>query len=137
MNINIQVDTQEEFQQLLEALRDLPFMDKVKLTVATPEDFIPRAVKSRVLNVLPGAELLLFGSRARGDASKHSDWDFLVLTDQPATKAERRQVMDSVMELELARGCEIQVVYRTRAAYAREGEVAGLVGNVVREGIVV
>ena len=30
-----------------------------------------------------GSSLLLYGSRARGDAGKDSDWDLLILLDKP------------------------------------------------------
>ena len=30
-----------------------------------------------------GAKVILFGSQARGDAHKDSDWDLLILLDQP------------------------------------------------------
>ena len=30
-----------------------------------------------------GSSLLLYGSRARGDAGKNSDWDLLILLDKP------------------------------------------------------
>ena len=33
------------------------------------------------------AKVILFGSRARGDASQDSDWDFLVLTDRKDAEA--------------------------------------------------
>ncbi len=41
---------------------------------------IAQAVKRIVLEFDPGAEVILYGSRARGDAEPDSDWDFLVLT---------------------------------------------------------
>lgn len=40
-------------------------------------------IRSLGKKVLPyGGQLVLFGSRARGDYNKHSDWDLLVLLDK-------------------------------------------------------
>ncbi len=51
----------------------------------THENEILEQLKLKVKQTLPqGAKLLLFGSRARGDASAESDWDFLLLLDKPA-----------------------------------------------------
>ena len=42
---------------------------------------IAQNVKAVVKSVDPLAITILFGSRARGDASVESDWDFLVLSN--------------------------------------------------------
>jgi uncharacterized protein len=39
-------------------------------------------IKAQIHAVEPTAELILYGSRARGDAKENSDWDFLILTDK-------------------------------------------------------
>ena len=46
------------------------------------------AILDKVRGIMPtilpeGANLSLFGSRARGDATAESDWDFLLLLDKP------------------------------------------------------
>lgn len=42
-----------------------------------------QSIRSKAQEVLPsGATLLLFGSRARGEANEESDWDLLVLLDK-------------------------------------------------------
>ena len=38
-------------------------------------------VKQAVHEVEPAADIVLYGSRARGDAHAESDWDFLILLD--------------------------------------------------------
>ena len=35
-----------------------------------------------------GSSLLLYGSRARGDAREDSDWDLLILLDKPRLEAD-------------------------------------------------
>lgn len=40
------------------------------------------SIKTVVLSVLPDARVFLFGSRARGDFNRHSDYDVLVITKE-------------------------------------------------------
>lgn len=34
-------------------------------------------VAKKIRSIVRDADIILFGSRVRGDAEKHSDWDFL------------------------------------------------------------
>ena len=45
-------------------------------------DKILEAIKRAVIKNAPEAEIILFGSRARGDARPDSDWDILILVDR-------------------------------------------------------
>lgn len=48
------------------------------------DGIILEKVRRAIPGLIPeGAKLSLFGSRARGDASSESDWDFLLLLDKP------------------------------------------------------
>ena len=50
----------------------------------TNREEIISKVRSVADNILPSDVLLvLFGSRARGEATQESDWDFLMLLDKP------------------------------------------------------
>ena len=46
------------------------------------KDSLLREIKKRVQKVAPGAEVYLYGSRARGEENSESDWDILILVDK-------------------------------------------------------
>jgi len=62
---------------------------------------IAEAVKAAVREFDPTAEVVLFGSRARGDARKDSDYDFLVLFNLPIDYHFKTNVLDKIYEIEL------------------------------------
>ena len=60
---------------------------------------IASRVKTIALSILPDADVILYGSRARGDERFDSDWDFLILTDESVTVAleeKVRRIMDKL-----------------------------------------
>lgn len=52
----------------------------------------------------PDAEVILYGSRARGDANAESDWDFLVLVDGPVDEERKNAIRHRLYEIEWACG---------------------------------
>lgn len=42
-----------------------------------------QSIKVILHSVAPDGKVILFGSRARGDAREDSDWDLLILLDKP------------------------------------------------------
>jgi uncharacterized protein len=65
------------------------------------KEYILSVVKKRIRAVDPNARILLFGSRARKDASPDSDWDFLILTDFEVDRILRNRIYDELFETEL------------------------------------
>ena len=55
----------------------------------------------------PNSSLLLYGSRARGDAQEGSDWDLLILLDKPHLVADDYDVTYPFRELGWTLGEEI------------------------------
>ena len=51
----------------------------------TMKDQIHHTIKSMVNSFLPNAQVLLFGSRARGDSAIDSDYDLLIITQDTFT----------------------------------------------------
>lgn len=50
----------------------------------------------------PVAQVILFGSRARGEGGSESDLDLLVLTTRPLDWRERGQIVDALFDVELS-----------------------------------
>jgi len=55
-------------------------------------DKLIASVKEAVYEISPNADIILFGSRSRGDYTEESDWDFLILIDQEATEALKQRI---------------------------------------------
>jgi len=66
------------------------------------ENSIQQLVKNAVLQIDPEAEVYLFGSRARGDADKFSDWDVLILSSLPVNEKVKELFRNKILEVELA-----------------------------------
>ena len=63
----------------------LPRMPEIASVCFAVEDELthPIGIASAVQALAPGAEIILYGSHARGTAHVDSDWDFLILLPAP------------------------------------------------------
>jgi uncharacterized protein len=74
-----------------------------------------KQVKQEILRLDPEAEVILFGSRARGDYREDSDWDFLVLLGQPLDASLKALILERLYELELTSGEVISALIHAKA----------------------
>lgn len=76
-----------------------------------------RRIKETVVALSPGAEVILYGSRARGDAQPDSDWDVLILTEEDITRPEIETIADALYDIELDTGTVIVPIVRSRSEW--------------------
>ena len=65
---------------------------------------IVKEAKAAIQSVEPEAEVLLFGSRARGEAHEESDFDLLVVTPEHVTFSARDPYYAPIIDLEMQHG---------------------------------
>ena len=81
-------------------------------------------------------QVILFGSRARGDAEPDSDMDVLVVLDEPRTREARDVVSDSAWEAGFDAGVVVASVVFTREEWENGPEYYSPFAEAVRsEGI--
>ena len=77
-------------------------------------------IRHAVHEVEPEAEIILYGSRSRGDALSESDWDFLVLVDGPIDDERTDRVRHRLYEIEWESGEVISSIVRDREEWNSE-----------------
>ena len=92
--------------------------------------------RRRAEAALPGrvVRVVLFGSRARGNAEPDSDWDVAVFVTGTATPADRRALADAAYDLLVESGVFIQPVV---LAFARFEEDTLFLRRIQNEGVAV
>jgi len=71
-------------------------------------------IKKRVLEIEPQAAIILYGSRARGEAAAESDWDLLILLDGSVNDARADNIRHKLYEIEWKHDAVISSVIRSR-----------------------
>ena len=95
-------------------------------------------IKRSLKETAPDAEVILYGSEARGDARPDSDIDLLIIVDkEQLTYAETSKITDPLYELELQGDCSVFIsplVYTRQQWYGRPFRTPFYI-NVMNEGI--
>jgi predicted nucleotidyltransferase len=80
-------------------------------------DQLKYQIKKSIKNIDPNANIYLFGSKARGDDSQTSDWDFLILTSIEATEETKKRIRASLIDAELESEQVISTIIHSKASW--------------------
>jgi len=79
----------------------------------TDADLLQRC-KRAVTKVAADADVILYGSRARDDANKDSDYDILIIVNGPVDMALKKEILSNVYPLELETGAVLTLIVYNR-----------------------
>lgn len=96
---------------------------------------IPKTIKEEVNKIAQGSDVILFGSRARDDFKKNSDWDFLILLKQSKSiRLEKEKIQERLYEIELDTGEVISSIVHLKSEWENRS-VMPIYQTVKKEGI--
>lgn len=96
---------------------------------------IRQLIRKNVNEIDHNAEIILYGSRARGDERMDSDWDILVLTDYAVNIEKERIFRDKLYDLELETGEPISVFIFSKNDWKYKQRITPFYKSVTTEGI--
>ncbi len=99
------------------------------------KDFLLQ-LKKAVLSYDDKAQLILFGSRARGDFKQDSDWDILILTPHVVDADYRNNLTDLIFDTELKYAQQVSTLVINQTSW-EEWEILPLYKNIQKEGVLV
>ncbi|OKH18803.1 hypothetical protein NIES208_04740 [[Limnothrix rosea] IAM M-220] len=77
------------------------------------KEFLQR-ITQEVESISPNAEVFLYGSRARGDATEESDWDLLILVDGKVNQQLTDNIRHHLYEIEWETDTVVSSIIRSK-----------------------
>ena len=97
--------------------------------------YISNLIRLNIMEIDPDAQIILYGSRARGDERSDSDWDILVLTDYPVDIKKESVFRDHLYNLELETGEPFSIFVYSKTDWNTKQSVTPFYYNVTNHGI--
>lgn len=96
---------------------------------------ISTLIKHAIGKIDSRAQIILYGSRARGTERADSDWDILILTDYPIDILKERKFRNILYDLELETGEPFSVFVYSKIEWKTKQKITPFYVNVTNEGI--
>ena len=94
-------------------------------------------IKDSLLQLDEKGQIILFGSRARGNSNLESDWDILFLTSHNVDVNLRKKIAKNILQIELDENIAIQVLPKNKIEWETKYAITPLYKNIKKEGIAI
>ena len=99
---------------------------------------IIQLIRQKVNEIDNTAEVILYGSRARGDNKRDSDWDVMILLKQKNVDKKVEQTFrHHLLDLELEIGVPISVFVYSKNDWEGKYSITPLFRSIKKEGIII
>jgi predicted nucleotidyltransferase len=106
-------------------------------TGAEEEKILLTRCRTAIESIDPSAGVILYGSRARGDAKPESDYDLLILTDGETTLRREDTFRRQLFPIELETGAVLTVILVSRKNWnSALYSAMPFYQNVVKDGVI-
>jgi len=92
-------------------------------------------IRNEIKSIDPTAKVILFGSRARGDARQDSDWDILILIRDTVTIEKERAFRYKLFDLELETGEVFSTFVYNTDTWNKKHKITPFYKSIKQEGI--
>jgi uncharacterized protein len=99
------------------------------------DNHIAERIRETINVVDSKAQVIIFGSRARGDSKKESDWDILILTDYPVSADIENVFRNTLFDLEIESGEVFSTFVYQKKDWNTRHKVTPLYRNIKKEGV--
>jgi len=106
--------------------------------MARRKQHIIQLIRQKVNELDNTAEVILYGSRARGDNKRDSDWDVMILLNRKDVDKKVEQVFrHHLLDIELEIGVPVSVFVYSKSDWEGKYSITPLFKSIKKEGILI
>ena len=99
------------------------------------KNIVLKMIKKQVRDIDPSAEIILYGSRARGDNRPDSVWDILILLDSKVDSETEKKFRHKLFDIELEMGEALSTFVYNKDEWRSKYWMTPFYKNVTKEGV--